>query len=72
MDHKQTISFTMAQKSAISIAAKRAGLSFAAYVRSASISRAADAGVATATGTGHAVRVDLISREDKKDILKKF
>jgi hypothetical protein len=45
MDHKQTISFTMAQKSAISIAAKRAGLSFAAFVRSSSIQKAADAGV---------------------------
>ena len=45
MDHKQTISFTMAQKSAISIAAKRAGLSFSAYVRSASIAKAADAGI---------------------------
>tara|TARA_R110000772_G_scaffold89445_1_gene185365 strand:- start:616 stop:777 length:162 start_codon:yes stop_codon:yes gene_type:complete len=45
MDHKQTISFTMAQKSAISIAAKRAGLSFAAFVRSSSIQKAADAGI---------------------------
>jgi len=45
MDHKQTISFTMAQKSAISIAAKRAGLSFSAYVRSASIAKAAEAGI---------------------------
>jgi|TARA_R110001606_G_scaffold341850_1_gene490208 uncharacterized protein (DUF1778 family) len=45
MDHKQTISFTLAQKAAIDIAAKRAGLSFTAFVRSSSISKAADAGV---------------------------
>ena len=45
MDHKQLIGFTQPQKEAISESARRAGLSFTAFVRSAAVSKAADAGI---------------------------
>jgi uncharacterized protein (DUF1778 family) len=45
MDHKQLIGFTYAQHFAIKIAAHGAGLSFTAFVRSAAIAKAAEAGV---------------------------
>jgi|TARA_R110000803_G_scaffold39024_1_gene84156 uncharacterized protein (DUF1778 family) len=45
MDHKQLIGFQEPQRAAIAEAARRAGLSFTAFVRSAAVSRAADAGV---------------------------
>tara|TARA_R110000796_G_scaffold10189_2_gene34057 strand:+ start:1269 stop:1430 length:162 start_codon:yes stop_codon:yes gene_type:complete len=45
MDHKQLIGFTEPQRAAIAEAARRSALSFTAFVRSAAVSRAADAGV---------------------------
>ena len=45
MDHKQLIGFTQAQKEAIAEAARRSGLSFTAFVRSAALTKAVDAGI---------------------------
>ena len=45
MDHKQLIGFQEPQRAAIAEAARRAGLSFTAFVRSAAVAKAADAGV---------------------------
>lgn len=45
MDHKQLIGFTYAQQAAIKLAAHGAGLSFTAFVRSAAIKAAVDAGI---------------------------
>lgn len=45
MDHKQLIGFSQPQRAAIAESARRAGLSFTAFVRSAAIAKAAEAGV---------------------------
>lgn len=45
MDHKQLIGFTESQRYTIAEAARRAGLSFTAYVRSSAILRAAESGL---------------------------
>jgi len=45
MDHKQLIGFQEPQRAAIAEAARRAGLSFTAFVRSAAVAKAADAGI---------------------------
>jgi uncharacterized protein (DUF1778 family) len=45
MDHKQLIGFTYAQHFAIKMAAHGAGLSFTAFVRSAAIKAAVEAGI---------------------------
>ena len=45
MDHKQLIGFQEPQRAAIAEAARRAGLSFTAFVRSSAVSKAAESGV---------------------------
>jgi hypothetical protein len=45
MDHKQTIGFTTAQQQALSLASRKTGLSFAAFVRSSAVAKAAELGV---------------------------
>lgn len=45
MDHKQLIGFSEPQRIAIKIAAHGAGLSFTAFVRSAAIKAAVEAGI---------------------------
>ena len=45
MDHKQLIGFSEPQRAAIAEAARRSALSFTAFVRSAAVAKAAEAGV---------------------------
>ena len=45
MDHKQLIGFSEPQRAAIAEAARRAALSYTAFVRSAAVAKAAEAGV---------------------------
>jgi len=45
VDHKQLIGFQEPQRAAIAEAARRAGLSFTAFVRSAAVAKAAEAGI---------------------------
>ena len=45
MDHKQTIGFTTAQQQALALASRKTGLSFAAFVRSSAVAKAAELGV---------------------------